>query len=227
MNTQNTHTLETLQIDWNAPDVLQQILGSIQLPLKSIMEANSQTSTFSATELSKRKSAEIIFSNSKEIKALIEKVLTTMESKAVRISDNTIPILFKIYATNEHVQLLCRNHLDINRISKTERQWLYNFEQEVFQKCDSNQLNLTEISYQLAISERQLHRKIKNLLHLTPNKYIRILKLYKAKELLDQYAYDTLAEISYAVGFSDTHYFSKIFSQQYGITPKELLASKK
>lgn len=227
MNTQNTHTLETLQIDWNAPDVLQQILGSIQLPLQSIMDANSQTSTLSTTEINRRQSAEIIFSNSKEIKTLIEKVLTTIESKAVRISDTTTPSLFKIYANNVHVQLLCRNHLDINRISKTDRQWLYNFEQEVFQKCDSKQLNLTEISYQLAISERQLHRKIKNLLHLTPNKYIRILKLHKAKELLDQYAYDTLSEISYAVGFSDTHYFSKIFAQQYETTPKELLTSKR
>ncbi|UZO82174.1 helix-turn-helix transcriptional regulator [Aquimarina sp. ERC-38] len=227
MNTPSTNTLEKLKIDWNAPDVLQQILGSIQLPLQSIMEASSETSSLSTTEIHRRQSAEIIFSNSKEIKILIEKVLTNIESKAIRISDTTTPILFKIYENNEHVQLLCRNHLDTNRISKSDRQWLYQFEQEVFQKSNSNQLNLTEISYQLAISERQLHRKIKHLLHLTPNKYIRILKLHKAKELLDNYTYDTLSEIAYAVGFSDTHYFSKIFNQQYKTTPKELLTIRR
>ena len=30
-----------------------------------------------------------------------------------------------------------------------------------------------------------------------------------------------MAEISYATGFNDPHYFSKIFKKEYGITPTE------
>ena len=79
----------------------------------------------------------------------------------------------------------------------------------------------------MAVSERQLHRKIKNLLHLTPNKYIRVLRLYKAKQCIDDYLYDTISQISYAVGYYDTHYFSKIFKQQYNMSPKELLNARR
>ncbi|MCR5840671.1 MAG: AraC family transcriptional regulator, partial [Bacteroidales bacterium] len=37
----------------------------------------------------------------------------------------------------------------------------------------------------------------------------------------------TMAEISYAVGFNDPHYFSKVFKQESGMTPTEYRNSLK
>ena len=59
------------------------------------------------------------------------------------------------------------------------------------------------------------------------HKYIRILRLHKAKQYIDDYLYDTISQISYAVGYYDTHYFSKLFRQQYNMSPKELLNARR
>ncbi len=217
------------RIDWNSPDVLMQIANNIESPLTSIIEANNQRLQQLKSKSSKGKSkvSEIIFSNSQEIASLIKEVVKFAKSKSVSVSDKSQPSIFQIYSTNPTVQSLCKKEIVPEKISKTEQSWLLDFEKEVFKQIKNSQLNLYDLSYNLAISERQLHRKIKNLLHLTPNKYIRILKLQKAKELLDDYMYDTISEVSYAVGYYDTHYFSKLFYKQYGSMPKELLSLKR
>ena len=45
----------------------------------------------------------------------------------------------------------------------------------------------------------------------------------QAKLLIEEYAYRTISEVAYAVGFSDAHYFSNLFYKQYGAMPKDLL----
>ncbi|GAA3522420.1 hypothetical protein GCM10022393_41250 [Aquimarina addita] len=215
-------------IDWNAPDILMQIVNTLQNPLTSIMEANDTNVVHQKTNNQiKEKPSEIIFSSSQQISDLIKEVVTIAKSNSIQISSKEQPAIFLIYKENSKVQSLCNDQLLPFKISKSNQSWLMNFEEQVFEQIKSSQLNLYDLSYNLAISERQLHRKIKNLLNLTPNKYIRILKLHKAKELLDEYVYDTIAEVSYAVGYYDTYYFSKLFNSQYGITPKELLISKR
>jgi AraC-like DNA-binding protein len=77
----------------------------------------------------------------------------------------------------------------------------------------------------MAVSERQLHRKIVNLVCLTPNKYIRILRLHKAKQMIDNYIQRSISQIAYAVGYNDVHYFSTLFLSQYNVSPKDLLNS--
>ncbi len=214
-------------IDWNSPDVLLQIVTNIQNPLTSIIKANNDLGHKEKNEISQIDAAHIIFSNSLEISNLIEEVKTAIKLKSVQISSREQPVIFKIYDVNPNVKSLCKEEIISTKISKSDQHWLLNFEEEVFKHIKSNQLNLYDLSFCMAISERQLHRKIKNLLHLTPNKYIRILKLHKAKELIDQYIYDTVSEVSYAVGYYDTHYFSKLFYQQYHRTPNEFLSAKR
>jgi len=217
------------RIDWNSPDVLMQIVKNIEYPLNSIIKANKSRLKQLANKQAKTKSnvSEVIFSNSQEISNLIKEVIEVAKSKSVHISNNTQPAIFEIYTTTPNIQGLCEKNINPSRISKTDQLWLLNFEKEVFKQAKSNQLNLYDLSYNMAISERQLHRKIKNLVHLTPNKYIRVLKLHKAKALIDEFVYDTVSEIAYAVGYYDAYYFSKLYHQQYGITPKKALVSRK
>jgi AraC-like DNA-binding protein len=174
----------------------------------------------SYTGISKNKSNNIIFSNSEEIKKLLDEVIE-MTKEIDKTKEE--PIIFKIYNSNERVQSMCKEKINPKIISKQDASWLLKIEDEVYKNIDHKDLNLCDLSYNLSVSERQLHRKIKNLLHLTPNKYIRILRLYKAKQYIDSYLYDTISQISYAVGYYDTYYFSKLFNQQYGVSPKELL----
>jgi two-component system response regulator YesN len=56
--------------------------------------------------------------------------------------------------------------------------------------------------------------------NLTSNKFIRHVRLNKAKFLL-QYAYTNITVVAYATGFNDSAYFSRLFKKEFGIAPQE------
>ena len=218
-------------LDWNSPDILMQIATHMQSPLQSIVEASHKILRQRRNEDRKLEevhdnTTEILISNTKELSDLIKEVVKAAQSKSIKVAEKATPVVFKVYNNNTRVQSQCKSGVDASRISKSDQLWLFNFEQLVLDQVKKGQLNLSDLSYDLAISERQLHRKCKTLLGLTPNKYIRILRLHWSKEFIDQYTYDTISEIAYAVGYFDTHYFSKLFFQQYGVSPKRMLAAK-
>lgn len=211
MNLENINS-----IDLNSSDVLIQLIKEIKTPLESIIEANKKTINTNNTN-------DIIFTSSQEIADLIEEVVKLANGGK---NNENIPLIYQIYHANERVQSMCKNEINPSKISKQDTLWLMEMENEVYRNIKHKDLNLYDLSYKMSVSERQLHRKIKSLLHLTPNKYIRILRLHKAKQFIDDYIYDTISQISYAVGYYDTHYFSKLFNQQYGIFPKKLLKER-
>ena len=61
-------------------------------------------------------------------------------------------------------------------------------------------------------------KKVKHLTGMTPNDYIRQLRMTAAAELLKDERL-TVAEIAYKVGFDDQYYFSKAFKQYFGMPP--------
>lgn len=90
----------------------------------------------------------------------------------------------------------------------------------VEQHLDDAQFSTEELGRLLAMSRSQLHRKLTALTGLSPNHFIRIVKLEKARRFLAETDMG-IAEIAYRTGFSDPGYFSRLFRQEYGITPKE------
>lgn len=205
------------EIDWTAPDALQQIMSKIKLPIETILKADKNIDT------SKRE--EVIFSSTNQINDYLEIILGDIRNKYINITLQEKPVIFEIFDTNLIVQKLCITTLNYNKISKIDQKWLLEFENYISSTIERQQVNLNELAYHLNTSERQLNRKIKKILNLTPNKYIRILRLHKAKQMIENYITDSISQISYAVGYNDVHYFCKLFYNQYSITPKELIDS--
>lgn len=63
-------------------------------------------------------------------------------------------------------------------------------------------------------------KKVKQLTGMTPNEYIKKMRMEKAAELLLTTNL-TAAEIAYKVGFEDQFYFSKSFKKYYGVSPTQ------
>lgn len=76
---------------------------------------------------------------------------------------------------------------------------------------------LCEIS---GYNEKFLYRKIKSLTNLSTVEYIRSIRLKKAALLLQNGNF-TVSETMYMVGFTNSSYFSKAFTSQFGMTPRE------
>ncbi len=216
MNASNNTT-----IDWSNPNVLYQIMNDIKNPIEKIMETSKRNMEKGGFQ------DEVIFSSSKQIKDVIEQILEEIQSKSVNLTVKQTPEIFFIYKSNKNVQKMCTNELVPEKITKTDQDWLLNLEKEIYSSFTQNDINIYDLSYKMAVSERQLYRKITNLIYLTPNKYIRVLRLHKAKQIIENYIQHSISQIAYAVGYNDVHYFSKLFLEQYEITPRELIATLK
>lgn len=77
-----------------------------------------------------------------------------------------------------------------------------------------------DLAKSLSISRVQLYRKVKAILGISISEHINNIRLEKSKELLLK-SKQNISEIAYAVGFSSPYYFSNVFKNKYGISPKE------
>lgn len=80
-------------------------------------------------------------------------------------------------------------------------------------------ITLDELADCCSVSKQQVTRYFKAAFNETPINYIIKYKITKAKELLFNYPQLTVTEIAYELGFSDQHYFSRIFKKISGETP--------
>jgi signal transduction histidine kinase/ligand-binding sensor domain-containing protein/DNA-binding response OmpR family regulator len=70
----------------------------------------------------------------------------------------------------------------------------------------------------LAVSKRQLYRKIDALTGQTLHQFIISIRMERAKVLLQQ-GHFTVSEVAYQVGFSEPSNFSRTFSKHFGMSP--------
>ena len=83
--------------------------------------------------------------------------------------------------------------------------------------------NNNHLSKQLAVSERNLFRKVKKMTGLSPQKYIRQFRLQKAMKLITDGEYRTVKETAYAVGYLNVSYFISQFENEFGKKPLQIL----
>lgn len=87
----------------------------------------------------------------------------------------------------------------------------------------SEEFNVTKLCDLLCMDQKQLYRKLKQLTGETPVSFIRKQRMQRAAALLKQDRF-TVSEVMYQVGFSSASYFTKSFTKEFGVTPKEYTA---
>lgn len=81
-------------------------------------------------------------------------------------------------------------------------------------------LPITEICEQFSISRSTLQNLFKNNMEIAPKQYINEAKLNRSRNLIRKGDH-TISEIASMLGFTSIHYFSRKFTQHYGVTPSE------
>lgn len=110
-------------------------------------------------------------------------------------------------------------------ITKADEEFLKKMNEVVQANIQNPDFNLLDMAEQLCMSRSSLNRKIKGILNITPNDYIRIERLKKAAQLLKE-GDCKINEVCYRVGFNTPSYFTKCFQKQFGMLPKEFLNEK-
>lgn len=107
-------------------------------------------------------------------------------------------------------------------VTSADQLWLEELENAAKAALDKQlDLNRIYLAETLAMSDRNLLRRIKSLTGLTIQQYILEAKLQKARHLLEHKAFGTVAEVAYACGFNAPNYFSRQYEKRFGKRPAE------
>lgn len=111
-------------------------------------------------------------------------------------------------------------------ISKADEDFLKKLNGVVQANIQNPDFSMIDLAEQLCMSRSSLNRKIKGVLDVTPNDYIRIERLKKAAQLLQE-GTCKINEVCYMVGFNTPSYFAKCFQKQFGVLPKDFAGNGK
>lgn len=104
--------------------------------------------------------------------------------------------------------------------------WITRINQLILENLSDFYWTNTTLAAELSISERQLYRIVKELTGMSPNLYIRQIRLKAAYKFLQSGRYLTVKEVAAAVGFQKADYFTRLFKSEFGLTPMEVLQEK-
>lgn len=213
-------------IDWESHRIFSQIAEEISRPLSEIVRLNQYIlGKTDQVDHETKQISSIILESSQQIENLIEDILKIEKENTVQVflrNRFRYPDLYKIDFDQLNSGLSIEsNGIDSNstRVSEADLEWLSDFESKVAENLSSSELSISWLGSECATSERQIFRRVKKYTGLTPQKYIRTVRLFKAKELLESYIYSTVNEVARTVGIRDPHYFSKLFKAQFGVKP--------
>lgn len=105
-------------------------------------------------------------------------------------------------------------------ISKADEEFLNKLHAVIVTNMKDSEFSVDQMASELAMSRSSLNRKIKALLDVSPNDYMRIERLKYAAELIQGGKYK-INEVCYMAGFNTPSYFAKCFQKQFGVLPNE------
>jgi len=105
-------------------------------------------------------------------------------------------------------------------LSRSQR-FLKEIDKIINKHLSNPDFSVSDLSKLLEISESTLRRKIHKIAYISPNQYIRKIRLTKAKQLINK-DIGTISEIADMVGFKNKSYFAKCFFEYFKIRPNEL-----
>ncbi|NMH88564.1 hybrid sensor histidine kinase/response regulator transcription factor [Flavivirga algicola] len=108
---------------------------------------------------------------------------------------------------------------DINVEDLKKDLFIDQLKEYIMENSNSTFLNQDMIALEFNISKSSFYRKIKSNTGLSPNNFIREIKLQKARGILQNNQNISLKELSFEVGFNHISYFSKIYERRFGVKP--------
>ena len=107
-------------------------------------------------------------------------------------------------------------------VSSYEEKFLEHAIEIVKQHMENPDFDVRLFTEQMQVSNSMLYRKLKALTDLSPNEFIRNVRLKTAAKLLQEKK-GSIADIAYIVGFKDARYFSICFKKEFNMTPGEYM----
>jgi signal transduction histidine kinase/ligand-binding sensor domain-containing protein/DNA-binding response OmpR family regulator len=109
--------------------------------------------------------------------------------------------------------------------SPREQAFLARLEAAATKGYADTEFSVADLAAQVAMSERQLQRKVRALLGISPADYLREVRLRRAAELLR--AGHSATRVAMDTGFASASHFGALFKARFGQTPGEYSAGRR
>lgn len=110
-----------------------------------------------------------------------------------------------------------------NLLSEEDITWINNLECLVTLHLADPSYSVSKLAFDLHLSKSTFSRKLKYLLGVNPGQYITQIRMQKAKKMLENRRYNSVAQVSFAVGFRHPGAFSRCFHHFFQVSPIEIM----
>lgn len=107
-------------------------------------------------------------------------------------------------------------------LSDIDRKFIKKLNKTIIDGIPSENVDVNFLAGMFCMSTSTLYRKVKALTGISPNEYIRKIKMQQAEEMLLA-GNLTFSEIAFKVGINSVAYFRACFKDEFGMTPTEYL----
>lgn len=107
-------------------------------------------------------------------------------------------------------------------LTKADEEFIKRLNEVIQLNYTNPEFSMDDMADSLNMSRSNFYRKIKGVLDLSPNEYLRLERLKKAAQLLKE-GENRVNEICYMIGFNSPSYFAKCFQKQFGVLPKDFM----
>ncbi len=109
-------------------------------------------------------------------------------------------------------------------ITSVEEMFLKRLLAIVNEQIDKSDFSIQQLCLEMGISRMQMHRKLTALTGHSATSFIRHQRLLRAAELLK--SGEAVSQVAYSVGFNSLSYFTRVFKEQFEMTPSEYALQK-
>ncbi|MDR8392190.1 DUF4242 domain-containing protein [Aliifodinibius sp. S!AR15-10] len=110
------------------------------------------------------------------------------------------------------------SHKNIKSLQPDDERFLNNLMDTMEEVWNKKDLTNADLTRKLGLSESQFYRKLSSLTGKTPTEFIKEIRLARAVKLIENKE-GNISQIAFETGFNNPSYFSKCFSNRFGILP--------
>jgi signal transduction histidine kinase/DNA-binding response OmpR family regulator/ligand-binding sensor domain-containing protein len=129
-------------------------------------------------------------------------------------------LLSKAYSSDSDFRIETEVEPEMEKVETKDDILMKEMVSYIEQHIDNSELSVDDLLDELKMSRWNLTSKVKSLVGMTPNEFIRETRLSKAAQLIKDGEFN-MTQITYMIGMTDSRYFSRCFKQKFGMTPTE------
>ena len=145
------------------------------------------------------------------------------DTKELRVRiNNLISIRKKLQEKYSKGDFIPVKKIEGKKLSDLDERFMSKVMEVIESHISEEEFSIEEFDREIGMGRVQLYRKVKALTGKSPSRYIRSIRLNRAKNMIEEKK-GNISEIAYSVGFSSPQYFTRCFKEEFGFPPSDLI----